>query len=364
MSEQQGFQFRTAAFGGFQKQDVMTYLEENAQEHARQVALLRKQLQDERQARSEDGQKAGELEEKCKALEAESQRLAADLAQREAALAQKEAELAQAESLRAEFETRLNELKGQMEKMAHAAAAYEAVKERTAGIELEAHGRAQQIEEEARRQAGAVRQETAAWFENVKTTYEHLHTDVDQIVGRAVEELHRAGVSLEGLTGTFRGYDETMEAFKAKIASLSGPREPQPLDVTPVEEIPAEPLFEAPAEEPPAAPAFFAPTEEPPASAPVEEKPSQPFFFTPVETAPVQDSPFTSTEEPVAQPSIFAPAPETPPQPAPAAPAEEPAPQVETAPPVEEKPQDPDLPMFTGGESPRLPGVFTFPEDQ
>ena len=43
-----GFQFRTAAFGGFQKQDVMDYLERSAKEHAQKVAAIQTELEEEK----------------------------------------------------------------------------------------------------------------------------------------------------------------------------------------------------------------------------------------------------------------------------------------------------------------------------
>ena len=48
-----GFQFRTAAFGGFQKQDVMDYLERSAREHAQKLAGLQKELAEEKVAKAE-----------------------------------------------------------------------------------------------------------------------------------------------------------------------------------------------------------------------------------------------------------------------------------------------------------------------
>ena len=81
----EGLQFRTSAFGGFNKQDVMAYLEKSAREHSGKIAELQKDLAELRQARTE-AEDAGEtMKSRLAVLEAENQRLAADLAQREAA---------------------------------------------------------------------------------------------------------------------------------------------------------------------------------------------------------------------------------------------------------------------------------------
>ena len=54
-----GFQFRTAAFGGFQKQDVMDYLERSAREHAQKLAGLQKELAEEKGDRGGAGPRRG-----------------------------------------------------------------------------------------------------------------------------------------------------------------------------------------------------------------------------------------------------------------------------------------------------------------
>ena len=48
----EGLQFRTSAFGGFNKQDVMAYLEKSAREHSGKIAELQKELAELRQART------------------------------------------------------------------------------------------------------------------------------------------------------------------------------------------------------------------------------------------------------------------------------------------------------------------------
>ena len=97
--DEKGFQFRTAAFGGFQKQDVMDYLERSAQEHTRKVAELQKELEEKKRAEGEAEERHAGLEKRLAALEAENQRLAADLADREDRLNQA---LAEKDELRAE----------------------------------------------------------------------------------------------------------------------------------------------------------------------------------------------------------------------------------------------------------------------
>ena len=163
----EGLQFRTSAFGGFNKQDVMAYLEKSAREHSGKIAELQKELAELRQARTE-AEDAGEtMKSRLAVLEAENQRLAADLAQREAALAQA---LERGEAQAAE----LTVLKEEAETLRPAAASYESIKSRTASIELEAHGRAQAIEQEGRVRAKKAQEQVLDWFDKMQAAYLRL----------------------------------------------------------------------------------------------------------------------------------------------------------------------------------------------
>lgn len=223
--EEKGFQFRTAAFGGFQKQDVMEYLERSAQEHTKKVADLQRELEERKRAEGEAEGRRADLERRLAALEAENQRLAADLADREDRLNQT---MAEKDELRAE-NTRLS---GEVERLKPSAAAYETVKDRTAGIELEAHGRAQAIEREGRAKALKCQEQVREWFGKTKEAYERLRADLNVTMNRTVQELDRAGRSLAELTGGLEYQDAALKAIEAQIEALDGAKPPVPLDVS------------------------------------------------------------------------------------------------------------------------------------
>lgn len=223
MSEN-GFQFRTAAFGGFQKQDVMNYLEQSGKEHAEKVAALQRDLADARVACSEGEEQRAELERRMAALEAENQRLAADLAQREV-------DLAQMTEARDQVQAQADALQGRVDQLAPLAEAYEAVKDRTASIELEAHGRAQAIERESRDKVKKSQEQVKEWFLRMQGSYERLRSDMTATMSHAVRELERAGQGLEGLVGSMDSHDDALAAIGAQIDALEGVRPPQPLDV-------------------------------------------------------------------------------------------------------------------------------------
>lgn len=217
-----GFQFRTAAFGGFQKQDVMDYLERSAQEHAQKLAAIQKELAEEKIAKAGEVERSAALAERIAALEAECQRLAADLAQREE-------KLAQAMTERDELRALSDQLQDQLDKVTPAATAYEAVKDRTASIELEAHGRAQAIEQEGRARALKCQEQVRDWFDKTKEAYERLRADITATMGHTAQELERAGKSMEALSGGLAEQDSALAAIEAQLEVLSSARPPQPL---------------------------------------------------------------------------------------------------------------------------------------
>ncbi len=215
-------QFRTAAFGGFQKQDVLTYLENSAREHAEEVAALQKKLSDERAAAAEGEKERGELESRLSALKEENQRLAADLTEREAALSQLAGH-------RDELERRIGELQARVGKLDPAAAAYESIKDRTASIELEAHGRARAIEMRAYEKVKKSRTQMMEWFSKMQASYDQMHMDFDGALARIVQELDQARQNLGELSQQLFSHDEAWEALKSQVESLEGPQPPQPL---------------------------------------------------------------------------------------------------------------------------------------
>jgi len=232
--EEKGLQFRTATFGGFQKRDVMDYLERSAREHAQKLAELQKELAEEKQARTEEGERAAALEQRVAALQAESQRLAADLAERveqlDRAAAERDELRAQAAGLREELDRALP-----------AAKAYEAVKDRTASIELEAHGRAQIIEREGREKAAKCQEQVTDWLAKTREAYQRLRADINATLGKAARELGRSAQeldqvsrSMEGLSTGMEDQDKALDDIQAQIESLGDPKMPEPLPLEPL----------------------------------------------------------------------------------------------------------------------------------
>ena len=210
-------QFRTSAFGGFHKQDVLNYLERSAQDHADKLAALQKELTDARSTGGALEKSYAALQKGLTATEEENDRLAQELAQRET-------ELAQALSRAETAEAQLAALQAEVAGLREAAAAYETFKSRMASIELEAHGRAQAIEEEGRRKSRKAREDLLRWFDELQGAYARMRSDVDSTLGQTLRELEKAGQTMTGLSRSVSGQEETLKLLRSKLEEM----EPQP----------------------------------------------------------------------------------------------------------------------------------------
>ncbi len=174
--------FRNAAFGGFNRQDVMDYIANAARESGERIAALeqeRDMLQEKASQRDQFEQELHVIREQCAALETSLDTVSAE---RDALQAQVEQLQAQAGSLR-EMEAQAKE--------------YDSMKQHIAGIELDAHKRADQILQEAQARAQAIEREAGQHAADVHSKME--------------EELSTLSLRYQELLNTF----ETVSAHVA-----------------------------------------------------------------------------------------------------------------------------------------------------
>ncbi|SBW07316.1 conserved hypothetical protein [uncultured Eubacteriales bacterium] len=217
-------QFRGAVFGGFQKQDVLSYIETATREHSSKVEALEKELSE--LAGAKTALEAGQTE-----LTAKAEVSATALVETAAALERSTAELEQKNARLAELEREVAALKARVAELEPAAAAYQAVKDRTAGIELEAHCRAQAAETAARERVKAAGADLEQWMLKVQLGYDRLRTDVDATISHAGGELARVTKTLEGISTEFSAHDEELEKLLQSYRESQGPQPPMPLSV-------------------------------------------------------------------------------------------------------------------------------------
>lgn len=224
-----GNRFRTVAFGGFHKQDVLNYITSSSKEYQDQIAGLKEKAESAQREREELAEKAESAEAAWQERAAECERLSAALTERTAALEQAQRELT---ALKAEHEkasARLGELEERLPGLEEDATAYAALKDRTATIELEAHRKAQETVEQAKAQAAKTRGELESWLRRVQSGYQRLRTDVSATVTHLTGELERGKKSLEEAMPAFQQYDKTLAELLECERAAAGPKAPEPL---------------------------------------------------------------------------------------------------------------------------------------
>ena len=205
--------FRSAMFGGFNRQDVLTYLESTAQEAARQQEELQQKLNDSLETVARQDADLTERQEKLDRLSQENEALRTQLEQVNVALSSCRTECSQKGGELENSRRRIEELNARISALEPDAVAYAAVKERTAGVELEAHRRAKNIQEEAEEHARQLRRQMEQWIRKVEREYETLRTQVEATVSHAADQLAKAEKSLEDVTVLMEKQDVALEAI-------------------------------------------------------------------------------------------------------------------------------------------------------
>lgn len=220
-----GNYFRTVAFGGFHKQDVLNYITTSNQANQEQNTDLQQRAENALQENEQLMQKL-EAAEAAKSKNAdECERLSGLLTQRTTALELAEKELAELKGAHEKASERLSELEQKLPQMEEAAQAYEALKDYTATIELEAHRKAQETVEQAREQAAKLRSEVEEWLHRVQGTYQHLRSDLAATVTHLSGELERGQKALEEIAPALKRCDAAL----SDLVASEGPRAPEPL---------------------------------------------------------------------------------------------------------------------------------------
>lgn len=187
--------FKSVAFGGFDKQDVVGYIERTAREAAEAQEKLRRENDGLRQAsQALDGQ-VSELQARMEALEAENARLREELA-RETALRQ------EMEALRPETEG----LRTQVEALRGDAESYARFRERIGAIECEARQRAAGLEDETAERLRRLTDRFQAQYRTLMSAFEtaaaHVNSELRKIevnLTQLPRAMDQSGAELEEL---------------------------------------------------------------------------------------------------------------------------------------------------------------------
>ncbi len=238
------YPFRSTAFGGFNKEDVTSFLDAQFQqvgavqqklqdeldtarqkldrlsqerdELSRQMKQSRQEMQDDLDAvRRERDELDRQLEKARRERETEDQKQAGASVCLEQAEQERDAARMQVDILTQE----LDELRRQLAAVQSDAQAYAELKERTAGVELDAHRRAQGILDEAEREARKARCQVEQWFRQMESEYVSIRGQMEDTMSQAAGCLDRAGAELEELNALISGQSGAVEGLRRVCAA-------------------------------------------------------------------------------------------------------------------------------------------------
>lgn len=199
-----------SALSGFNRKDVLQYMEQSAAAHRRQVAELEKRLADAEDARARlEGELSGLQDEKG-SVAAEEARVRASLEEATASLAALRGELADTETTLVASRTELEKLQSQVGELAPMAQSYGELKDRVATIELDAHRKAQITLDEAKAEAARIRRETADWVNQLMAQYGAVREQMSHVfeVARSLSGMEEQITGLDALAAELKGKAE------------------------------------------------------------------------------------------------------------------------------------------------------------
>ena len=198
--------FKSVAFGGFDKQDVVRYIEESAKEHAEAVRRLQ-------------AEKA-ELSSTLESLSAEKESLAQQLAQLQE---QQQAHAATMEQLR----TQMTAISSEAENLRETAAGAQDMASLLEDLRPDAESyrqvryRVGTIECEAQKRAAALEASTMASLRDLlaefRTKYQHLTSTFEVTAGHVNSELRKIEVTLTQLPRTMDRPGTELNELAAKL---------------------------------------------------------------------------------------------------------------------------------------------------
>lgn len=198
----ENYSFKSVAFGGFDKQDVVRYLEQAAEK----AAAAQRQLEAENESlRRQTEAQAEELE----ALRAQVEELTGERDGLREKLASESAALADLEPLRS-LEQDMARITAERDALKPDAERYARFRERLGAIECEARNRADDLEETAAAQ-------TRRTLEDFRSRYQQLMRDFEAVSGHVNGELRKIEVTLSQLP---RALDRTGTELNELAAQL------------------------------------------------------------------------------------------------------------------------------------------------
>lgn len=171
-------QFRSAVFGGFNRRDVLEYIESSSRESNQKLAELTARLEAAEREKAELAAALDSLRSESGDLAEQEAKVRASLEESSRSLVTVRGEL---QTTRTQLAVAKKELAGLQDKVAQIepmARRYEALKDRVATVELDAHQKAQATLDKAEAEVSALHTDTARWMGQVRESYDALRAQV------------------------------------------------------------------------------------------------------------------------------------------------------------------------------------------
>lgn len=214
MNENAG-RFRSAAFGGFHRQDVLDYIQTLTQESQDTIKALTSQLEESQteQARIEQELQSlktehSQMEEKCKVLEEELTRCKAQAEQQGAVLS--------------EVETQARELRSRVAELEPGAASWQNIKSTAGDIEVSAHERAQITIQEAQSQAAEIHAEGVRWVLEIQARCDKLQRELGNSFRATENELNTIRRAYTRTEADMEGFQKALSELVSALGPGSG----------------------------------------------------------------------------------------------------------------------------------------------
>ena len=217
MSEQTG-QFRSAAFGGFHRQDVLDYVEKLTTEKQE----LASQLEAEAEGRRQTEERLAQAEEETRTIREAQEAMTGELDYLRGELEARSASLSRAEE-------EIKVLRAQVDALRPGAESWEHIKEQAGLIEMNAHERAQVTIQDAQAQAVEIQAEGKRWVQDIRSACHRLTAEIQSAIASAEAQLDTARSAFRQAEQDMTGYQDSLSLLlSAAEQELVFPQESAP----------------------------------------------------------------------------------------------------------------------------------------
>lgn len=192
--------FRGTVFGGFNRQDVLNYIEQSSRENGKKISSLNARLEAAEREKAELNAALDSLRNESGDLAEQEARVRASLEESSRSLAVVRGELQTTRTQLAVAKKELADLQDKVAQIEPMAQRYEALKDRIATVELDAHQKAQATLDKAEEEIRTLRADTARWMETVQSGYDRLRAQVKECADTAA----RTEEAFSELDGEYR----------------------------------------------------------------------------------------------------------------------------------------------------------------